>query len=145
MSLQSSVPSPSLSTSGTPQPQTPGACLLTSLGQPSRQSFTPSPSLSGQLHTSPTHASVASDPPASVAVPPLPPPAVPPAPPPPPLPPFLMDVPPDPAAASLLLPLKLEQAPATASIQPHTTTTPNEHSRMPDISAARIWCLRNER
>ena len=46
-SLQSAVPSPSLSpVSATPQPQMPGAILLASLGQPSLQSAVPSPSVS---------------------------------------------------------------------------------------------------
>jgi hypothetical protein len=45
LSLQSAMPSPSLSVSGVPQPQVPGAILLGSFGQPSmspselRQSF----------------------------------------------------------------------------------------------------------
>src|SRR5689334_11465222 len=51
-STQLSLPSPSSSASGTPQPQVPGAVLLGSLGQPSKQSITPSPSVSlGDSHT----------------------------------------------------------------------------------------------
>src|SRR5687768_16343300 len=45
-SLQSSTVSLSLSVSATPQPQTPGAVLFGSVGQPSKQLGVPSPSLS---------------------------------------------------------------------------------------------------
>src|SRR5690349_5359595 len=44
--MQSGVPSWSVSVSGCPQPQTPGAILAGSFGQPSMQSGVPSPSVS---------------------------------------------------------------------------------------------------
>ena len=45
-SLQSAVPSLSVSVSATPQPQIPGATLFGSFGQPSTQSLVPSLSVS---------------------------------------------------------------------------------------------------
>src|SRR5262249_39593433 len=52
-SLQSSVASPSLSTSATPQPHEPGASFNGSFGQPSLQSNVPSPSLSASATPQP--------------------------------------------------------------------------------------------